>query len=59
MASVAPKESVISSQVKPGRSEKRAAAARNNAKNSRSGRPRFAAPVSPGIGKANENVVNT
>jgi len=59
IASVAPNDSVISSQVQPGRREKRAAAPRNKAKKRRSGSPRFAAPLSPGIGNANEKVVKT
>ena len=58
-ASVAPKERVSNSQVNRGRRFHRADAARNRAKNSRSGRPRFAAPFSPGIGKAKEKFVKT
>ena len=48
-----------SNQVSLGRSSQRAEAARKRAKNRRSGRPRFAADVSPGIAKANEKFVKT
>src|SRR5205814_6362733 len=57
--SVAPNDSTISSHVQPGRRRNRAAAARKSAKNMRSGKPRFAPDLSPGIGNANEKSEKT
>jgi hypothetical protein len=42
-----------------GRNSQRTDAARKSEKNRRSGRPRFAADVSPGIAKAKEKFVKT
>src|SRR5207237_10802451 len=58
-AIVTPNETVSSNHVQPVRKANRAAAARNNAKNSTSGTPRFAAVCSPGIGNAYDKVVKT
>ena len=58
-ASVVPNESVISTQVRPGRSEKTIVAPRKSAKKSTSGRPSWAELCSPGSGKAIESASKT
>ena len=58
-AIVAPNDAVMSAHVNATLSRKRAAVARKSAKNSMSGMPRFAVPLSPGTGKANERCSKT
>ena len=58
-AIVAPNDAVISTHVNAVLNRKRSVAPRKSAKNSMSGIPRFAVPLSPGTGNANERCSNT